>query len=453
MIALGVRRGTGLGGAAALLAGLVLMFAAGSARAVEIQRVISQKGIEAWLVEERSIPLITVKFSFRGGSVNDPAGMTGSVSMLSGMLDEGAGDLDSSAFQARIKELSVRMSFSAGRDRFSGTFQTLSENRDAAFALLRLVLREPRFDKPALDRVRAQVLAGLKRDAEDPRRIAGRSWMALAFGDHVYSRPQKGTPDDIANITGDSLRRLARDLFRRDGLKIAVVGDIDAKTLKGMLDRVFGDLPEKSALRTPPDTQVKKGPILKIVEMNVPQTVIQFGTVGIKRKDRDFIPAYVLNYILGGGGFSSRLYGEIREKRGLVYSVYSYLYPLERAALFIGGAATKNENVAETVALIRSEIDRLAKEGPSEKELRDAKTYLTGSYALRFDTSGKIAGQLLGIQVENLGLDYITRRNGLIRAVTLEDVRRVARRFLRSDNLIFTLVGKPVGVTPVNVGG
>jgi len=432
---------------------MFLVLAVWPAGAVEIKKVKSASGIEAWLVEEHSIPLITVRFAFHGGAVNDPAGRSGLANLLSGMLDEGAGELSSETFQSRLKALSMRLSFDAGRHWFSGRMQTLTENRDQAFDMLRLALSAPRFDKTPLERVRGQILTGIRNNATDPRKIASRTWMKLAFKDHPYARPVSGTIEDVKAISAGDLRDFSKKLFRREDLKISVVGDIDEKTLAGLLDKLFGAMPEKRVFEPVPETTVASGEVLKITEMDVPQTVIQFGTAGIKRKDKDFVPAYILNHILGGGGFTSRLYGEIREKRGLVYSVYSYLYPLERAGMFIGGAATRNKNVAETIALVRAEIARMAKDGPTRQELEDAKTYLTGSYALRFDTSAKISGQLLGIQMESLGRDYINKRNGLIEAVTLDDLRRVAARILKADKLIITLVGKPVGVTPVNAGG
>lgn len=437
----------------ALLGFAIVLLVVWPAQAVEIKRVKSASGIEAWLVEEHSIPLVTVRFAFHGGGVNDPAGRSGLANLLAGTLDEGAGEMTSQAFQSRLKELAMRLSFSAGRHWFSGRLQTLTENRDQAFEMLRLALTAPRFDKTPVERVRGQILTGIRNSATDPRKIAGRTWMSAAFKDHVYARPLSGTADDVKAITADDLRTQAKALLRRDGLMIAVVGDIDEKTLARLLDEVFGTFPEKRVFAPVPEATVSSEPVVKITEMDVPQTVIQFGIAALKRNDKDFIPAYILNHILGGGGFTSRLYGEIREKRGLVYSVYSYLNPLERAGLFVGGAATRNRNVAKTIALVRSEIERMAEHGPTPAELKDAKTYLTGSYALRFDSSAKIASQLLGIQMNSLGIDYIDRRNGLIEAVTLEDVRRAARRFLKADNLIITLVGKPEGVTPVNSGG
>ncbi len=431
-----------------VFAGFVVLVVgtAWQARAMNIQEVRSPGGIEAWLVEDHSIPIISLRFGFVGGTAQDPADRLGLVNMLTGLLDEGGGDLDSHAFQRRLQDLNVKMSFDAGRDNFTGAFQTLAKNRDEAFDLFRLALTEPRFDQEPIDRIRRQLLVNLNRKSQDPNSVASRAWMKLAFGTHPYGNPSDGTANSLASITRDDLKAVTAKLFTLEGLKVSVVGDIDAKTLSGLLDKTFGSLGKE--LNTTPiaDASIASGPIQKTIDMNIPQSVIQFGHSGLKRDDKDFIPAYLLNHILGGGGFGSRLTTEVREKRGLSYSVYSYLSPLDRVGLFMGGAATKNDRVAESLTIIRSELQRMATGGPTEEELKNAKTYLTGSYALRFDSSSKIAGQLLGIQLEGLGIDYPVKRNGLIEAVTIEDIKRVADRLLKPGNLIVTIVGRPEGV-------
>jgi zinc protease len=183
-----------------------------------------------------------------------------------------------------------------------------------------------------------------------------------------------------------------------------------------------------------------------VVEQDVPQSVAVFGHKGLMRDDPDFIPAFVMNYVLGGGSFSSRLTEEVREKRGLAYSVYSYLSATDGAGLYMGGVQTANERIAESLEVIKAEWARLAAEGLTEEDLNKAKTYLTGSFPLRFDSNSKIANYLLFAQMEDLGLDYINTRNGLIEAVTLEDVKRVAARLLKPEELSFVVVGKPVGL-------
>ncbi len=418
-------------------------------RAMNIERVVSPKGITAWLVSEANVPLIAMQFAFEGGAAQDQNGKEGTAYLLSGMLDEGAGDLKSSAFQNKLEELAVRLSFDASRDHFSGNFQTLSERKDEGFALLKLALTQPRFDDDAVDRVRRQIVSGMKFDANNPQKVATKAWFKSAFEGHPYARPTKGIEASINAIGRDDLVAAHKQIFAKEHLKVAVVGDITAQELGTMLDEVFGDLPDKSGVQKIEEAKAVFGPSEEIIQMKVPQSVVQFGHQGIKRNDKDFIPAYILNYIIGGGGFSSRLMEEVREKRGLAYSVYTYLYPMENGALIIGGVGTKNSSVQKAIAIIREEFNRLANDGPSDEEFENAKNYLTGSYALRFDTSSKIANQLLWIQVEGLGLDYIEKRNDMIKAVSHDEIKRVAKRLYDGDKLRFTIVGQPdAPVTP-----
>lgn len=423
------------------------------ASAIEIEKVVSPGGIEAWLVSESAVPLVSVQFAFDGGAAQDPPDRPGVANLISVLLDEGAGDIDSAAFQEKLESLAIEMSFDAGRDTFYGAMQTLTENLDEAANLLRLAITAPRFDADAIERMRVQTESGLRRELTDPNAVAGRLWSDTVFGSHPYGRPVKGTLETVAAITVDDLRAYHERIFARDTLKIAVVGDITAERLAPLLDEIFGGLPQTADLAPVAEATLPDGGMRKVVEMEIPQTVIQFGRPGLKRDDPDFIPAYVVNHILGGGAFSSRLYQEVREKRGLSYSVYSFLYPLDRAGLIAGGAATRNDRAAESLAIIDEEIKRMADEGPTAEELDKAKRYLKGSYPLRFDTSTKIARQLVEIQRDKLGIDYINKRNDLIDAVTIDDAKRVARKLYGDGSLYVTMVGRPDGIAADAKGG
>jgi zinc protease len=438
------RRGRGLAAAIALCAEIT----SAPADIMDIKRVTSPGGIEAWLVESHDNPLVAMRFAFRGGAAQDPEDKQGLAYYVSGMMDEGAGKLDSVAFQERLQSLAMRMDFDASRDVMLGNVQMLTVNKDESFDLLRLAVAEPRFDADAVERVRAQILASLKFEENDPEEVASLAWDRLAFPDHPYGRPIKGTKASIAAITSQDLRDYVRRVFARDKLVITVVGDIDAETLGPTLDHAFGALPGRSSLAPVADAKPPLGPTREIIEMNVPQSVAKFGQRAFPRKDDDFMAAYILNYIIGGGGFSSRLMEEVREKRGLAYSVHSNLFPYQHGAVFVGSVATQNEAVAQSLAVIESELKRLAEEGPNAEELASAKSYLTGAYALRFESSNSIANQLLWIQIEDLGIDYVKRRNDLIEKVSLDDIKRVAKRLIEADRLITTIVGKPVDAGP-----
>jgi zinc protease len=422
---------------------VALSAASNAVSAAKIERIVTPGGLEIWHVRDNMLPMISLEFGLVGGASQDPADKPGVAHMAASLLDEGAGDLDARAFQERLEERAISISFSTQRDSLRGSLKTLLDHRDQAFELLRLAVNAPRFDAGEVERIRASVLAGLRRRTTNPGDIAGDRWFARAFPNHPYGRPVQGTLDSVARVSADDLRSFHRATFARSNLKIATVGAMDAQEVAVLVDRVFGALPQEPQLVPVSEVVPQGGGEQEIVELDVPQTVIAFGGIGLKRADPDFIPAYVLNHILGGGSFSSRLYREVREKRGLAYSVYSYLAPYDRAGLFMGGVSTRNDRAAESLAIIVEQIRKIAETGPTPEELAKAKSYLIGSFPLRFDTSGKIAGQLLEIQLENLGIDYIDRRNGLVEAVTSEDVRRAAARFLADARLLVTLVGRP----------
>ena len=424
-----------------------LLAFAGAARAVEVERVLTPGGLEAWLVRDHINPIVTVDFAFRGGGGLDPKGLGGLANLVSATLDEGAGGLDSQAFQGKLEDLSISLSFDAGRDNFSGDLRTLTRNLETAFDMLRLAVTSPRFDSEAVERMRARILAGLRRASENPRRIANRTLMRALFPDHPYGRTVNGRKDSVGRIKISDLKGFVARRLARDNLIISVVGDIDAQRLAGLLDATFGALPAKAAPWKLPEIKAAARGRIILVEKQVPQSVIRFGQPGIKRDDADFYAAYVMNYVLGGGGFASRLYAEVREKRGLAYSAFSYLSALDNGGLIYGGAATANARAGETLKVLGQEWRRMAGQGVSPAELKDAKTYLTGSYALRFSSSGRIAGMLTSIQMDKLGIDYMDRRNSLIEAVTREDVNRVAARLLAPDGLTMVVVGAPEGVS------
>jgi zinc protease len=417
------------------------------AYALDIQEVTSAGGVKAWLVEDRSNPILTLAFSFPGGRSADPLGREGRARLVSGLLDEGAGEFDSTAVQQALSEDSIRLSFNARSDRFAGTLVTLTETRARAVDLLRLALTEPRFDPEPVERIRAQVLASLRNTLQRPQTIAGRAWWGASFPDHPYGRSGDGTPDSVAAITVDDLRDFVGATFARDGLLVAAVGDIDAADLATLLDEVFGDLPARgSSLATADAEPVSVGDVF-VVEVPVPQSVVMFGHAGIARGDPDWYAAALLNEVMAGG-FGSRLTEEIREKRGLVYSVYAYLLPLDHAPLVMGGLATQNARVAESIDLVRREWARMAEAGPGDDELADARTYLLGSFPLRLADSDGTVGVLMSLQESGLPADYLDRRAALFEAVTPEEARRVARRLYRPESLTVVVVGMPEGVTP-----
>ena len=417
--------------------------------ALSIERVVSAGGIEAWLARDTSVPVISVEIAFReSGSAMDPKGKEGLAYLASGLLDEGAGDLDSQAFRRALEEDVISLSFDAGRDDFTGSLKTLRKNHKKAFDVLRLALSESRFDSEAVERIRNQVLTILAQRADDPDAIAQRTWLSTAFPDHTYGQPRRGTMESVKGITAKDLHGFVDQNLVREKLVIGVSGDIAPEELASLLDHAFGTLPKRRPKRESlGKAEVKGRGKVVVIEKPIPQSIVVFGQVGVKRNDPDYYAAYVMNYLLGGGGLNSRLSKEIREKRGLSYSVYSYLYPLDHAGLLVGQVATRNDRVEESLKLVRAEWKRLAEERVSEEELRDAKTYLTGAFPLTLDSTNRIAGVLVAIQQNDLGIDYIDRRNAYIEAVTVADVARVAKRLLKPELLGVVVVGRPEGLT------
>lgn len=417
-----------------------------AASAIEIERVTSAAGIEAWLIEDHTNPIIAVNFAFRGGSALDPAGKEGLADMVSGLLDEGAGPLDSMAFQGRLEDLAITLRFEAGRDSFDGRLTTLTENRDAAFDLLRLAVTAPRFDAEPVERIRGQILSNLRNQTQDPDTLARQALFAELFPAHPYGRRLEGTEETVNALTVEDLRGFAARRLALDNLVIGVVGDISPAQLAQALDQAFGGLPAKAAPWRLETVAPRSANTVTVIKQPFPQSTIVYAQRGVLRDDPDYYAAYVLNHILGGGGFTSRLYNEVRDKRGLAYSVYSALVPMDFAGLVLGASGTRNDRAAETVKVIQDEWRRMAAEGPTAKELEDAKLFLTGSFPLQFSSSDRISGILTAIQLDDLGIDYLEKRNALIEAVTLEDAHRLARTLLDPAGLSFVVVGQPAGL-------
>ncbi|MEZ5891078.1 MAG: pitrilysin family protein [Xanthobacteraceae bacterium] len=421
------------------LATLVLALSAGfalPASAMKIERIVSPGGIEAWLVREPSLPLIAMEFAFGGGSSQDPADKPGLSHMVTTLLDEGAGDLDSRAFNERLEGKAIELKFTAGRDTITGSLRTLVDHRDEAFDLLKLALTAPRFDPDAVERMRAAILSELRRRSTQPSELATRQWWETAFPGHPYGHAIQGTVESVEAITAADLKAYIGRTFARDTLKIGIVGDIDAETAGRLIDSVFGTLPAQAKLTPVPDVEPQALGRRVPVKLDVPQTSLVLGGKGLARLDPDYMAAYLVNHILGGGSFTSRLYHEVREKRGLAYSVYSSLFPLKHTAAFFVVTGTRADRAKETVDVIESEVRRIAQEGPTADELAKAKSYVKGVYALAFDSSPKIASQLVQIQLDKLGIDYVNRRIGMIDAVTVDDAKRVAKRLLGGGLLV-----------------
>jgi len=418
-----------------------------AASAVNVRTVVTPKGLFLWLVESSTAPLVALEFAMRGGATQDPADKAGIGMMLASLLDEGAGDLDAQAFQQALDETAVELTFRNDREYLAGRMRTLVKNLDRAADLLRLAVNAPRFDEEPFLRVREHANARLRHDANDPGSVAARTWRANVFAGHPYGQQAEGTLESLARIERADLVAAAGRVLARDQLVVAVVGAIDENAAAALVDQVFADLPAKCRL-----TPVVEAPFsglgkIDVVPLDVPQSTIRFGRPALKREDPDFIASIVAAHVLGGSGnMTSRLFREVREKRGLAYTVFGNVYALDRGGFFYGGTTTKNERARESFDVASAEIRDVALNGLSEEELEKGKTYLIGSYPLRFDTSVKVASQLVQIQLEGRAPDWLVERSRQIAAVTKESLRRAANRAFGDGALHTTVVGKPEGL-------
>ena len=433
-----------------LILSLWLMFIALPLRAaVDIQTLTTPGGIDAWLVEEHSIPFTALEIRFKGGTTLDPKGKRGVVNLMTGLLEEGAGDLDSRGFSEAREALAASFNYRAYDDVVSISARFLTETQDQAVALLKSSIMDPNFDQIDIDRVREQVLSSIRSDKTDTATIANLKFNSLAWGDHPYGSSSDGTEDSVKALTREDIIAAHRATLSRDRLFVSAVGNITLEELSTLLDQLFGDLPATGAPLPVPATYHMTGGIT-VVPFDTPQSVALFGHQGIKRDDPDYMTAYILNEVFGGDGQDSRLMTEVREKRGLTYGVGTVLLPMDYGELIMGQVQSDNSKMADAVQVIRDEWSKVAADAITEEELNDAKTYLTGAYALRFDGNAPIARIMVGMQMIGLPPSYVTDRNDQIMAVTLDDIRRVAKRIYRPEALHFVVVGRPEGLDSTN---
>lgn len=430
-----------------LTAGLVALplLSAPAEAEIDIQPVTTPLGVQAWLVEEGSIPFVAIEVVFAGGAALETEDTAGAVALMAALLSEGSGEMDAQAVAEATERLAAGISVDSGRDSVRLSIRALSENRDQVIDLARQILMAPRFDADALERERARTLTSLRRNARNPNAIAARRFAQTAFAGHPYALPVEGTPETVAALTADDLRAAHRAALARDRVHVGVAGDISADELAPLLDRLLADLPaEGGAL--PGRAEFAAPPGVQVLEFPGPQSLIFLGHAGIPRDDPDFLTAFVINDLFGSGRFGTRLMSELRERRGLTYGVGTGLSSMAFGEAFQGRVSTDNANAGEVVALLRQEWEWLQGGGITQADLEAAQTYLTGSYPLRFDGNASIAAILASMQFQGFDIDYVNVRNDLVRALTLEEVHRVAERLARPDALHFVIVGQPQGL-------
>jgi zinc protease len=443
----------------ARLVGALCAVLAGSlpALALDVKSLLAPKTEEVWYVSDHTLPIITMTVAVPAGSAYDPPDEPGLANFSAQLMDEGAANLRADAFQTALSNRAIRLTVTTERDYLIVTLVTLSGNAKDAFQLLGTALSRPRFDADAVARVRAQILADLDQQDDDPAAVAEKGFYQTFFANHPYAHPLVGSSGSVSIITAADLRRFAATHWISRGLKVAVSGDVDRTTLTPLLKSAFGNLPA-GGLRTLPAVSRTGKSGVSVIPMTVPQPNAVFGLPGMLRSDPQYIAGFVANYILGGGGFASRLTSEVREKRGLTYDVSTSLESFRKSGFVLGQVATKRGSMKETVTVIRGALKDFSQNGPTDKELADAKTYLTGSFPLAFSSNLGTSDQLSTFQRLGLSVDYVQNRNAMVSAVTLDQVKQAAKRLFDPSRLTVVVAGsysnsQPGGVRRGSSGG
>lgn len=423
---------------------MLCLCGAAPARAVQIEEVTApETGVKAWLVEDHRLPVISMQVAFRGGSEQDPADKQGLATLTMNLLTEGAGPYDAAAFQRMLADRSISLSFDAGRDTLDGGLKCLSADKAKAFDMLRLALTQPHFAPRDVERLRAGQLAAVRQQIGDPDWQARYALFSEIYGAHPYGERHLGSTQTLQAITLDDIRHFAADHLARDNAIIAVAGDITPDDLAAALDRIFAGLPAQAKLAPIADVPDWGHLPPTVVKRAGTQTEIMFAMPGPKRDDPDWYAAQIANYILGGGGFASRLMHDVRDEKGLTYGIETLLAPADHGGLIVGEAAVDNPKVPEALATIRDTMRHFYDDGATGKEIAAAKDYLTGAMPLNLTSTDKIAAMLVAMQRDHLGRDYLDRYDGLIRGVTKDDVARVIDHWFDPDNVTDVMVGDP----------
>lgn len=426
----------------AVVANTAIWVLAPNALAIEpVQRVVSPGGIEALLIESHAIGLISLRFSFRGGAIQDPADKPGVAYLTGSMFNEGGAELTSREFMARLARVGASFAGDAGLESVDINFTAPSSQRNEAISLLKMALVSPRFDAEPLERTRRAALASLAREQVNPESIAMRRLMGLLYGPNRYSLPVMGTIDAVARISVNDVRAYRARTFARDTLRVAVAGDIDAAMLGPLLDDLFASLPAKAELRPAPS--MKPAVVQhEAIAMDLPQTKVMFGNLAPLLDGREELAASLFNQILSAQ-FTGRLFNAVREREGLVYSITTGRRRLSQSVVFHGSFGASPLNASRAMATTLKEIDRLITDGPTEQELQDAKAAYRGGYYLGLDTTPNLSAMLMTMLKRNLPDTYLLDLDGQIAGITMQDVRAVARRLVSLDKMASVRIGKP----------
>ena len=421
----------------------LLLLASSSATAIpEIQNWQTDRGTEVYFVETHELPIVDIRVMFDAGSGRDGE-KPGLAMLTNGLLDEGAGGLNADQISRGFENLGAKFGSNTDTDLASVALRVVNDPAQlyAAVNNLKLVMTSPDFPEEAFERQKSRTLIGIRQKQQSPGDLASDAFFAAIYGDHPYAFPVEGTEATLQQISVDDVRKFHKKYYVAGNAVVAIVGDLDRAGAEQMVNMLLADLP--AGKKAKPLPVVKPLTRSKTIWIDYPstQTHILVGQPGIRRDDPDLFPLYVGNHVLGGGGMVSRLFEEIREKRGLSYSTYSYFIPKRRAGPFVAGLQTRTDQADEALDLLVEELKKYIDDGPDETELDASKENLTGGFPLRIDSNADILNYLAMIGFYGLPLDYLDTYSEKIMNVTVQDVKKAFRKKLTPDKMIRVLVG------------
>jgi len=406
------------------------------------KRIVLENGMLLLLSERHTIPSVTINMLIKAGQVLEPSDKAGLAYITAGLLTEGTKKRSSSQIAEEIEFVGGGIGASGGDDSASVNLTILKKDLDLGLDILSDILLNPVFSEEEIIRKVRETKASIEKEKENPSAVAGKEFAKTVFGDHPYGRPTEGLPETLDRIVRDDIVKFHAAHYIPNNTIMAVVGDVTEKEIVSKLNRYLKDWKKREVVNPVfPPVKPLSQKIVKPIDKKITQANIVLGHIGIERENPDYYAAYVMNYILGGGGFTSRLMDNIRDNKGLAYDVHSYFAPMKYSGYFNVGVQTKNESAKVAIEEVLKEMERIRSVPVTDKELEDAKAYLTGSFPLKLDTNKKIAGMLTAIEFFNLGLDYPDRYPKMINALTKDEILRVARKYLNPDNYTMVVVG------------
>ncbi len=431
-------------GLALSTAGLLALSSAVHA-GVKIQQWQTASGSEVYFVENHDLPIVDISVNFAAGSARDSAEKSGLAGVTRYLMTLGAAGMSDEKIANKMADIGAILGGAFDADRAGFKLRTLSSEREKTQALdvFTKILQQPDFPDDVLTREKARIISGLQESATQPESISSKEFMKALYGSHPYSLDESGEVDTVAKITRDDLQSFYKQYYGAKGAIVAIIGDLTREQANAIAESISAGLPKSAAISPIPAVTLPTQPLEKRIAHPASQSHILLGYPGVKRGDPDLLPLYVGNYVLGGGGFVSRLTEEVREKRGLVYSVYSYFMPMAVPGPFQIGLQTKKDQAEDALKLVKETLDNFIQNGITEAELKAAKANIIGGFPMRIDSNSKILDYLAVIGFYKLPLNYLDEYNRNVEKVTVAQIKDAFSRRLKTENFVTIIVGDP----------